>query len=155
MRIYRLFGWSVLVLVMLVLVAPIASQDMDTEVEDQVRSAIAAWDEAFNAADVAQVMNLYADDVVSIPPNLVMRQGKEELQADFEWIFENFNAQHETTVIAIQLSENLAIELGQYMMTFDPVDGSDDFEETGNHVMVRQLVDDEWKIVWEIWNTDE
>jgi len=127
----------------------------DDEIESEIREASLAWDEAFNAADVEQVMDLYADDVISMPPNLPMRQGKEELQADFEWIFENFNAQHETIIFDILVSDDLVIELGQYTMTFDPHDGSDDFDEAGTHILVRQLIDGEWKIVWEIWNTDE
>ena len=80
MRVNRLFGWGVLVLAMLVLVAPIVSQDMDTELEEKAWSASPAWDEAFNAADVAQVMALYADDVISMPPGLVTRQGKESFR---------------------------------------------------------------------------
>ena len=50
--------------------------DAATGREDQIREASTAWDEAFNAADLEQLMTLYADDAVSMPPGLATLEGK-------------------------------------------------------------------------------
>jgi hypothetical protein len=63
----------------------------DTGREAQVREASAAWDEAFNAENVAQLMELYAEDAVSMPPGAPALEGKDAIQSDFEFIFDNFD----------------------------------------------------------------
>ena len=123
--------------------------------EAKVREASAAWDEAFNAADLERLMTLYAEDVVSMPPGFPALEGKAAVQADFEWFFDNFESHHETTIVSILISGNLAVERGEYAQTFTPKDGSEPFSETGKHIVVRKKSGNTWQVVREIWNTDE
>lgn len=125
------------------------------DLEAQVRAASAAWDEAFNAADVAQLMELYHENAVSMPPSLPILEGKPAIQADFEWLFDNFTTHHQTTIVDLEIAGNLAVEQGQYMMTFTPKDGSEPFDEVGKHIVVRRKSGDTWQVVREIWNTNE
>ncbi|MFC1712923.1 YybH family protein [Candidatus Poribacteria bacterium] len=135
-------------------VTPVASSTIQSE-EDQVRTAALAWDDAFNAGDLARIMNLYANEIISMPPNLPAREGKAALQADFEYLLGEFDSHHETSTVGVMMSGDLAIERGRYTMTLTPKAGGETITEVGKHVMVRQKIGDEWKIVWEIWNTDE
>lgn len=125
------------------------------EQENQVREASAAWDDAFNAADLPQLMELYTENAVSMPPNLPALEGKAAIMDDFEWLFDNFTVHHETTIVNLEVAGDLAVEQGQYTMAFTPKDGSDPFSETGKHIVVRKNTSDGWQVVREIWNTNE
>lgn len=131
------------------------ADEASVDMEAQVRAASAAWDDAFNAADLERLMMLYAENVVSMPPGLAALEGKPAVQADFEWFFDNFESHHETTIVNILISENLAVERGEYIQTFTPKDGSDPFSEVGKHIVIRQKTGDSWQVVREIWNTNE
>lgn len=125
------------------------------DMEAQVKKASAAWDEAFNEADLGQLMQLYAEGAVSMPPNLPLLEGKPALEADFQGLFDNFTAHHETTIVDLEIDGNLAVEQGKYKMNFVPKDDSKPFDEVGKHIVVRRKIGDKWLVVREIWNTDE
>ena len=124
----------------------------DTGWERQVREASAAWDEAFNSADLDQLMEHYAEVAVSMPPGFPALVGKEAIRADFEWFFENYSSFHETRIVDILLSGNLAVEQAEYFQTFEPKDGTTPFTETGKHIVVHKRSGRSWKVVKEIWN---
>ncbi|MCB0213070.1 MAG: DUF4440 domain-containing protein [Anaerolineae bacterium] len=139
--------------------APAMTETVDdtdsVDLEAQVRSASAAWDEAFNGGDLTQLMNLYNADAVSMPPGLPALEGKDAIEADFEWFFDNFTAHHQTTIVDLAIADNLAVEHGQYTMLITPKDDSEPISETGKHIVVRKKSGDTWQVVREIWNTDE
>lgn len=117
--------------------------------ENQVREASRAWDEAFNAEDLSALMALYADGAVSMPPGFPALEGKEAIGQDFEYVFANFDWEHETTIVELLLSGNVAVERGAYTMS----EGGETFE-AGKHIVIRQKYGNAWLVVKEIWNTD-
>ncbi|MFQ5856965.1 MAG: YybH family protein [Anaerolineae bacterium] len=130
-------------------VAPEADQ------EDLVRDASAAWDDAFNAGDLPRLMELYTEEAVDMPPNLPALEGKAAVESDLQYILEEFTAHHETSIIDIKIGGDLAVERAGYTMTLTPKAGGDTVTEVGKHIVIRQKVGDEWKVLWEIWNSDE
>ena len=112
------------------------------------------WDEAFNSENVAGVMALYADGAVSAPPGLPNLIGKPAIQADYEFLFANFNFHHETTVVQLEIHGTMAVERGEYAMVVVPADGSPAFLETGKHMIVRRQLNGVWKVVMETWNVN-
>lgn len=157
MRTNKLFGSILLVLVTLVLAVPVAAQDGGDEeaAEDAIGEAVVAWDEAFSAGDLDQLLSFYANDIVAVPPGLPVREGKDAFRADFEPIFAANDTTHETDVIDIRIAGDTALELSRWTMTLDPVEGGDTIVQTGRRILVRERIDGEWKIVWAIWNTVE
>lgn len=125
----------------------VASVQMDRE--RQIKEASKAWDEAFNAEDLDALMKLYADGAVSMPPGFPALEGKEAIRSDFAYIFANFDWEHETTIVDLLFSGNVAVERGAYTMS----EGGVTFE-TGKHIVVRQKHGNAWLVVWEIWNTN-
>ena len=117
--------------------------------ESQIREASKAWDEAFNAEDLSAIMKLYADEAVSMPPGFPALEGKEAISQDFEYIFANFDWEHETTIVSLLMSGNVAVERGAYTMS----EGGETFE-VGKHIVIRQKHGNAWLVVREIWNTD-
>jgi ketosteroid isomerase-like protein len=121
----------------------------DTGRESQIREASEAWDDAFNAEELDALMALYADEAVSMPPGFPALEGKQAIRSDFEYIFANFDWEHETTIVDLLMSGNVAVERGAYTMS----EGGTVFE-TGKHIVVRQKHGNAWRVVLEIWNTN-
>jgi len=84
--------------------------------------------------------------------NVVVGSGAKPFEQFFA---ENENVRHETTVEEILAANGWAIERGRYTMTYTPRKTGSPIVETGRHVMCRRKVDNNWQIVWEIWNTDK
>ena len=122
--------------------------------EDQIRAAVAAWEEAFAAADVDRLMDLYAGDAISMPPGYAMLQGKDEIEADFVWLFDNFTFERNLTIVDIKMAGDLATRRAVWAQTMHPKDGSASITEVGKCVVVFEKRGNAWKIVWEVWNTD-
>jgi ketosteroid isomerase-like protein len=112
------------------------------------------WDRLFNAGDARGLAALYAEDVVSMPPNLPTISGRAALQKDFETFFSENSARHQTIIDQIIVEGDMAIERGRYKMTFKPKAGGAEVSETGRHVEIRRRINGEWKIFLEIWNTE-
>ena len=120
----------------------------------EIHEASAAWDEAFNAGDLAQLLALYADDAVDMPPGMPALKGIDAIAGDLQYVLETFDAHHETSIVDVKIGGDLALERASYTMELIPKAGGDTIKEVGKHLVVRQKVGDEWKVLWEIWNSD-
>ncbi len=147
---------SVLTMMLLALSGcqPISAQPESVPAEDQVRAASAEWDGAFNSADLDRLGALYAEDAVDMPPGFPALEGKEAVLGDLAYILDEFEARHETSIVDIVISGDLAIERANYTMELKPKAGGDTINEVGKHIVIRQKNGDEWMILWEIWNSD-
>ncbi len=132
--------------------APWASGSADAA--NLVRRASVAWNEAHNAADGGRLMQLYTDTAVSIPYNRPALEGRAAIEADFREFFANFTAHHKTAIVSLEILGDWAIERGRYELTATPKAGGTPLRESGKHIVIRKRVDGQWKIQWEIWNTD-
>ncbi len=124
-----------------------------TSPEGRIRSTIAAWDDAYNSADLDRLMALYAEDAVSMPPGRPALEGKAAIESDFQSLFATFGAHHQTTLVDLEMAGDLAIERGRYTATFTPKDGNAPVGEIGKYLVVRRDAGNAWRIVWEIWNS--
>lgn len=162
MRLIRFSAVIIALLVALVLgacvapPAPVVSPAIAPEIqEEQVRAASAAWDDALNAGDLTRLMELYAEDAVDMPPNFPALEGKAAIASDLEYILGEFDAHHQTSIVDIKLGGDLALERANYVMTLTPKAGGEPMTEVGKHVVIRQKHGDDWKVLWEIWNSDD
>jgi ketosteroid isomerase-like protein len=122
--------------------------------EQQLKAIGLSWDEAFNAGDLDRLMEHYAEEAISMPPGRPSMD-KAMLREDLRWLFDNYTAHHVWKAVAFQISGDLAVERGEYTMTYEPKAGNEPLpDEIGKHVMVFRRIEDEWRIVWEIWSTD-
>jgi ketosteroid isomerase-like protein len=88
-----------------------------------------------------------------MPPGFPAISGKPAIQADYEYLFENFDFHHQTTVVQLEVQGSMAVERGEYAMLIVPADGSPAFVETGKHLVVRRLINGSWYVIEETWNT--
>ena len=112
-----------------------------------------AYEQAFQAGDVDQLIELYAEDAISLPPGYPPSEGKDAIEADLVWFFETFDLEREFELVDYEIVGNYATRLGEWTQTLTLKDGSDSFDETGRCVVGFQKIHGEWKVVWEIWNT--
>jgi uncharacterized protein (TIGR02246 family) len=152
-----LFSGVLLGAMALVAIAMPATRVMsaDTGPEGQIRSATAAWNDAYNSADLDRLMALYAEDAVSMPPGRPALEGRAAIESHFQSLFATFVAHHETSIVDLELAGDLAIERGRYTATFTPKDGNAPNSEIGKYLVVRRQAGNVWRIVWEIWNSQE
>jgi uncharacterized protein (TIGR02246 family) len=87
-----------LLLVAALLLPPLAAR-ADDGVEEQVRAAYAAWDEAFNRGDAAGVAAFYADDALFLPPTHEVTEGKAGVEKFFAGLFANGVTGHKLELI--------------------------------------------------------
>lgn len=121
-----------------------------------LKQATADWDRLFNTGQAEALAGLYSPDLVSMPYETPSVRGRDAQQKSFEEFFsENENARHETTVEEMLVANDWAIERGRYKMMYTPKKTGTQVVETGRHVMCRKKIDGRWRIVWEIWNTDQ
>lgn len=134
-----------------------ASPPKDTAADDTeyLKNAGAEWDKLFNARDVANLSNLYAEDAVSMPYNYQTVRGKKAIRAEFEKFLEQNDARHETFPEEILTNDDWSIERSRYINTYTPNGTTNRIVETGRQVICRKKIDGKWLITWEIWNSDQ
>ena len=86
----------------------------------EVRAASAAWDEAFNAGDLSQLLALYTDDAVDMPPGLPALEGIDAVAGDLQYVLDTFDAHHETSIVDIKIDGDIALERAGYTMELIP-----------------------------------
>jgi uncharacterized protein (TIGR02246 family) len=127
----------------------------NTADSDYLKNAGAEWDKFFNARDVANLADLYADDAVSMPYNYQTVRGRNAIKAELEKFLGQNDARHETFPEEILTKDDVSIERARYITTYTPKAGANRIVETGRHVMCRKKINGKWLIAWEIWNSDQ
>ena len=122
---------------------------------EYLKNAGAEWDKLFNARDIANLADRYAEDAVSMPYNYQTVRGKKAIRAELEKFLEQNEAQHETFPEEIITKDDLSIERARYITTYTPKSGGTRIIETGRHVICRKKIEGKWLITWEIWNSDQ
>lgn len=135
-------------------VAPdqVAAQQM---AEDQFREIVMEAEYAYQSGDVDRIIAYYAEDAVSMPPGFPVSAGREAIEADLRFFFDEFTMDREFTLTDIEVSGDTASRTGEWTQTLAPKAGGDPIVEVGRCVIGFKKVDNEWKIAWEIWNTYE
>ena len=130
-------------------IVPLAEADAGKEFVETVW----AYEEAFQAGDVDQVIEFYAQDAVSLPPGYPPSVGREAIEADLRWFFGEFDLERGFVLVDYEVVGNYATRLGEWTQTLTPKAGGDPIVETGRCILGWRKIEGEWKVVWEIWNT--
>lgn len=132
--------------------------DEDWEkVKAQIQEINKQWETAMLQGDKAFLMNIYVDDVISLPNFDKMLRGKDAVAAHFEGMMEAGFKASKVSFNTVELlgAGELAIEIGTYSMTFQMPGMESEMDDTGKYLTVWKKQDDgSWKVKTEIWNTD-
>ncbi len=94
-------------------------------VEDEIRAAGLAWEEAYNNGDVDGVTAMHAEDAVVMPPGFAAVVGGDAVRADAEAFFSEFATDHSTDIQEIIVEGDIAIERADYTDMLTPKAGGD------------------------------
>ena len=115
-----------------------------------------AWDEAYVARDIDQLMSIFADGAVRISPNEAVIIGKEEIRSNFQAEFVQFDTDQKSVVVDVQVGGDLAYVRGTWKETQTPKAGGEAQNLSGNFIFVTQRQPDRsWKIICEAWSTNQ
>jgi uncharacterized protein (TIGR02246 family) len=120
-----------------------------------LRETVRRHDQVVNSGDVEELMALYAEDVVQMPPNQAKVVGKTAIRTPTERLFSQFDIQVQSKIEVVDLSGDLAYIHLSYSASSSPKGGGDAVSDAGKWVNIyRRQADGSWKIVVEIWNSD-
>lgn len=127
--------------------APAVAQEAEAKAE--IASAIAKFQSAYNRADIAGVVALYAEDGMTLPPGADARVGRAEIQAAWE---EDYVEDSVLTLRSrdVQVHGDIAIEVGGWKI--DMKDGT--HVDHGDYLAVWTKTAEGWRMSHDIWNSN-
>lgn len=105
---------------------------------------------AFNAQDAAKVAAFYADDAVLMPPNQPMVKGRANIEAEWKRMFGQGVTSLQLRPMESLTTGDQAFEAGTSSVTMKGA-GTDQ----GKYVVVYKRVGGDWKIAYDIFNSDQ
>ena len=134
-----------------------SGQQTEADIE-AIRELTVSWKTAFEAGDVAGVLDLYSDDIVRMHPNSPASKGKQPLEEALKGAFEKFTIEAVWPVVGTEeiiVSGDWAFHSSDFIEKFTPKDGGEQFEISGRLVEICQKQSDgSWKFAREIWNSN-
>jgi len=109
----------------------------------------------YNASDAAGLAGLYTDDAVLMPPNQEAVTGDQAIESWFQTTFDQFTIEFTLASDEVEVVGDLAFDGGAYMIALTPQADGEPMEETGSYIVIlRKQVDGSWKLVRDIWNSN-
>ena len=128
----------------------------ETAVRETIETKDQAWADAAVAGDAAAIAQQYTADAIVLPPGNPRVTGNEAIQELFTgWLAEApiSSATLDSEVITVAAAGDYAYAVGSYSMSGAAPDGSE-WSDQGKYIAVWKNVDGDWKIVTDIWNSD-
>jgi uncharacterized protein (TIGR02246 family) len=136
-------------MVLLAVTAAVACAPQTAQESPELAAKAEAWEAALNAGDVEAIVALYADDGRLLPPNGEMAQGGAAVRTIFgEMVAAGVKGELET--IEAMVAGDMGYRVGTYQLTAP--DGA--VVDQGKYIETWTMVDGEWKISNDIWNSD-
>ncbi len=104
---------------------------------------------AFNAGDAAKVASMYAEDGVAMPPNEPMVKGRSAIEAALKKDMAKGKVTLKLSPFHSAITGDSAHEAGTVIVTLP-----DGRTVNDKYVVVYKRVGNEWKIAYDIWNSD-
>ena len=111
------------------------------------------------AKDSAKVASFYTDDATLMPPNEPAVKGRQNIQAWFKHDIDQGSANLRLTPTESSIGGKQAFEAGTYSIVVKPgagqgATGEGSVVDSGKYVVVLKMVGDEWKIAYDIFNSN-
>jgi uncharacterized protein (TIGR02246 family) len=120
-----------------------------------VEEATARLLDAVNSANVGQVIALWAEDGVLMPPNHPAVHGRDAIEKYFRDLFQRARFQFVFSASSIHIDKDTAIELVHYSAEAWLSGSSTPVADRGKGVHVyRRDARETWRLAMDIWNTD-
>jgi uncharacterized protein (TIGR02246 family) len=139
------------------LVAGCYPQADTTEADVEAITAVfVEFDAAVAAGDADRILALYADDVVSMPPNSPARIGVDTMRAQMQEFADQYTSELTSRVEEVEVAGDIAFALVSWEQTTTPTAEGDATHEQGKWIVVfKRQADGSWKCWREMWSTYE
>jgi uncharacterized protein (TIGR02246 family) len=128
--------------------------EFTTKDAGEIRQQHDAFVAAFNAKDVAKILDLYAENSVFMPPNEPIIRGKDALKHFYEALLSGQGASDLKMDIAeVSGHGPLAYQSGTYEMALKPAKGIGG-RDRGKYLFVIRKMGNGWKFHYTMWNSD-
>jgi len=123
---------------------------MATAAEDYTDTS-ERWEKAYNAGDAAAIAALYTEDGMVLPPNAGASTGRKAIQ---DFLTKDLAANKGNTIEIESVESSKSGDLGFARGTWRMKDPQGKILDEGKWVEVRKMVDGQWRISHDIWNSD-
>lgn len=126
------------------------------DAEEWIKNAVDKMEKAMVNGDYQYIMDLYVDDVISLPNFEPLVKGKENIEKNMK---ESVNSGFKFNSVDFETLEvfgdgDYVYEIGAYKMNMTLPGMNEPIEDTGKYLTVWEKTDDGYKIKVETWNTD-
>ncbi len=118
-----------------------------------IRERTDAFVKAFNDKDVAQVLAIYAENSVFMPPNQPIIRGKDALKTFYDDLLKAGATNLKLNVNEVSGHGPLAYESGTYEMDLKPANGAASHDR-GKYLFLLRKTADVWRYEYTMWNSD-
>ena len=108
---------------------------------------------AFNAKDTNQILGVYAENSVFMPPNEPVIRGKDALKTFYDDLLKSGAADLKLNVGEVSGHGPLAYQTGTYEMEIKKGDGAGT-RDRGKYLFVLRKFNDTWRYEYSMWNSD-
>jgi len=150
MKMNRIF----LMLVMMIAAASVSlgqangNKAASKSVRNEIEAASKGFAEILSKGEAAKIADMYANNARVMPPNGSMVQERAKIQQFWKGFIDS-GAKLSLNTTDVEAQGNAAIEVG----TFE-LDSPDGKRESGKFIVVWRRYKKDWKIAYDIWNSN-
>jgi uncharacterized protein (TIGR02246 family) len=146
-----------LVVAVLILVAVAMAQANGKDAENRIRALDSEWSQAAQSKDVDKMVSYYSDDASAFPFNAPIATGKEQIRELWSALMAKpgFSLSFAPTKIDVAKSNDLAYEAGTFELKMNDAQNNPTTTNGKYVVCWKKLCKGEWKVQFDIFNTDK
>ena len=118
-----------------------------------IRERNEAFVKAFNAKDVTQILAIYAENSVFMPPHQPIIRGKDALKTFYDDLLKSGASNLRMDVTEVSGHGPLAYQSGTYEMDVKSASGADS-RDRGKYLFILRKLGDTWRLEYTVWNSD-
>ena len=118
-----------------------------------LREKTAAYVKAFNAKNVPQVLDVYTENSVFMPPNEPVIRGREALKTFYDELIKRGGSNLKIDVNEVSGHGPLAYQSGTFELDQKGPGGSSD-RDRGKYLFIARKLNGQWRYEYMVWNSD-
>lgn len=126
-------------------------QEFTKQDAQSIRERNTAFMQAFNAGQVPQIVDLYAESSVFMPPNQPQVRGRDALKNYYSQLLKDGASGLQLNVTEVAGSGPIAYQSGTYELNYK---GKGDDHDRGKFLFVMRNMAGTWRYEYAIWNSD-
>lgn len=129
------------------------TEEFTTRDADAIRQKNQDFVQAFNAKQVPQILELYAENSVFMPPNMPIIRGKDALKNFYTDMLNHGAGNLRLDVTEVSGHGPIAYQTGPYELDYKPASGAG-HHDRGKYLFVLRNMGGTWRLQHTMWNSD-